>query len=120
MMRSVILIFFAALILAGLALIKNENIMSANSNAAEVNVWDTYVTKKEGGLMHFDIVAPVAIADPETIYAYGKQYLKGKGQEGQALSAKQCRLCHIEVLRPEWEAEIEEQGFFIIEMEGCN
>ena len=90
------------------------------TSTAQVNVWDTYVTKKDGGLMHFDIVAPVAITDPEVIYTYGRAYLKGKGQEGQALSANQCRLCHIEVLRPEWEEEIAEQGYFIIEMEGCN
>ncbi len=24
-----------------------------------VNVWDTYVTKKDGSIMHFDIIAPV-------------------------------------------------------------
>lgn len=90
------------------------------TNIPKVNVWDTYVTKKEGSLMHFDIVAPVEVSDPEVIYQYGRVYLKRKGQQGQALTAKQCRLCHIEVLRPEWEAEIEEHGFFIIEMEGCN
>ena len=87
---------------------------------SEVNVWDTYVTKKDGTTMHFDILAPVAITDTDTIYKYGKQYLKQKDQEGQDLTAKQCRLCHIETLRPEWEAQIAEQGYFIIEMEGCS
>jgi len=86
----------------------------------KVNVWDTYVTKKDGSIMHFDIVAPVSIEDTGTIYGYGKDYLKTKNQEGQPLSSKQCRLCHIEHLRPEWEADIREKGYFIIEMEGCN
>lgn len=85
-----------------------------------VNVWDTYVTKKDGSIMHFDIIAPVDITDTDTIYTYGKDYLKVKQQAGQALSAKQCRLCHIEQLRPEWVAEIKEKGYFIIEMEGCS
>jgi len=86
---------------------------------SKVNVWDTYVTKKDGKVMHFDIIAPIAIKDTTTIYNYGKEYLKTKGQEGQPLSAKQCRLCHIENLRPSWEKEIGEKGYFIIEMEGC-
>ncbi|MEM9548036.1 MAG: DUF2024 family protein [Bacteroidota bacterium] len=85
----------------------------------KVNVWDTYVSKKEGGVMHFDIIAPVEIVDTTTIYGFGKEYLKTKGQEGQELCAQQCRLCHIEQLRHEWKEEIESKGYFIIEMEGC-
>lgn len=86
----------------------------------KVTVWDTYVTKKNGRIMHFDIVAPVEISDTATIYRYGKEYLQTKGQAGQSLSAQQCRRCHIERLRPEWAAEIDKKGYFIIEMEGCN
>lgn len=89
-------------------------------NQKKVNVWDTYVTKKNGEVMHFDILAPVDVKDTNTIYEYGKEYLKTKGQEGQPLASKQCRLCHIETLRPEWEKEINLNGYFIIEMEGCN
>lgn len=85
----------------------------------EVAVWDTYVTKKDGQLMHFDIIAPNSVQDPEQIYTYGRAYLESKEQAGQALSAQQCRFCHIEVLQPSWEAEIQTQGYFILEMEGC-
>ena len=85
----------------------------------QVNVWDTYVTKKDGQLMHFDIIAPAEITRPETIYGYGRAYLQHKGQAGQPLQAEQCRFCHIEQLRPEWEEAIQERGYFIIEMEGC-
>lgn len=90
------------------------------SNRKKVNVWDTYVSKKDGQVMHFDIIAPVEVMDTSIIYDFGRAYLKTKGQEGQTLSSKQCRLCHIEHLRPEWESEIAEKGYFIIEMEGCN
>lgn len=85
----------------------------------KVNIWDTYVTKKDGTIMHFDIVAPVEVVDTDVVYSFGKEYLKSKYQDGQPLSSKQCRLCHIEKLRPEWEKEIEEKGYFIIDMEGC-
>lgn len=86
----------------------------------KVNVWDTYVTKKNGAIMHFDIIAPIEIKDSAIIYDYGKSYLKSKGQEGQPLTSEQCRLCHIEMLRPSWAKEIEEKGYFIIEMEECD
>ena len=91
-----------------------------NTTEKRVNVWDTYVTKKNGQIMHFDIIAPVEVADTAIIYNYGKAYLATKGQEGQPLTSRQCRFCHIERLRPQWEAEINEKGYFIIEMEGCN
>ena len=97
-----------------------KNHYSMNTTTTKVNVWDTYVTKKDGQIMHFDILAPIAIKDTAVIYNYGKSYLKTKGQEGQPLTAKQCRLCHIETLRAEWEKEIKEKGYFIIEMEGCD
>ncbi|MEQ5789871.1 DUF2024 family protein [Muricauda sp. NFXS6] len=85
----------------------------------KVAVWDTYVTKKDGSIMHFDIIAPKEIRDIAVIFGYGKEYLKTKAQEGQALTSKECRFCHMETVRPEWEAEIEQKGFFIIEMENC-
>ncbi len=86
----------------------------------KIAVWDTYVTKKDGKVMHFDILAPETIKDTDVIYKYGKDYLKTKGQEGQPLSAKECRFCHLESLRSTWEADIKKQGYFIIEMENCD
>ena len=85
----------------------------------KVNVWDTYVTKKNGQIMHFDILAPTEVSDPDQIHAYGRDFLKSKGQEGQPITAKECRFCHVESLQESWEEAIEEQGYFIIEMEGC-
>ncbi len=85
----------------------------------KVAVWDTYVTKKDGSVMHFDIIAPQEIRDTAVIYGYGKDYLKTQGQGEQPLTSKECQFCHIEALKPEWETEIEQKGFFIIEMENC-
>lgn len=86
----------------------------------QVAVWDTYVTKKDGSVMHFDIIAPSDIKDESTIFKYGKEYLTTMRQQGQPLTAKECSFCHVETVLPHWEAAIKEKGYFIIEMENCN
>lgn len=91
-----------------------------NNITMEVAVWDTYVTKKDGRVMHFDIIAPSSVKDTAVIYEYGRTYLKTKGQEGQPLTSKECRFCHVRSLQPQWEADIKKQGYFILEMENCN
>lgn len=85
----------------------------------QVAVWDTYVTKKDGSIMHFDIIAPAEIKDSAVIYDYGLEYLKEKGQEGQPLTSEECRFCHVESVRPPWEESINDKGYFILEMENC-
>jgi len=96
-----------------------NDIKSKASKKMQVAVWDTYVTKKDGSIMHFDIIAPSEIKDTKIIYNYGKKYLTTKGQDGQPLSSIECRFCHNESVQPSWEAEIIQNGYFIIEMEGC-
>ncbi|WP_298648159.1 DUF2024 family protein [uncultured Proteiniphilum sp.] len=86
----------------------------------QVAVWDTYVTKTDGSVMHFDIIAPVEIKDKKRIYKYGKEYLKTKDQEDQPLTSKECQFCHIEAVKPEWEDDIIQRGYYIIEIENCN
>ena len=83
-------------------------------------VWDTYVTKKDGSIMHFDIIAPAEIKDRSVIYNYGLEYLKKKGQDNQPLTASECNFCHVETVRPQWAEAIEQKGYFILEMENCN
>ena len=85
----------------------------------QVAVWDTYVTKKNGTIMHFDIIAPSEIKDATVIHNYGKEYLRTKNQAGQPLTSKECRFCHIETVEPQQEAEINKKGYSIYEMENC-
>lgn len=89
------------------------------SKPMEVAVWDTYVKKKDGSVMHFDIIAPSSVRDTSVIYGYGKEYLKSKGQEGQPLTSKECRFCHVRSLQAQWAADIKRQGYFILELENC-
>lgn len=86
----------------------------------QVAVWDTYVTKKDGTVMHFDIIAPKTISDAQQIYTFGKTYLTEKGIGELAITANECQFCHVENVRPQWEAEILKKGYYIYEMENCN
>jgi hypothetical protein len=86
----------------------------------QVAVWDTYVTKKDGSVMHFDIIAPSEVRDTSIIYAYGKAYLKSKGQESQPLTSKECRFCHVRAVQAKWAEDIQKQGYFILELENCH
>ena len=86
----------------------------------QVAVWDTYVTRKDGKVMHFDIIVPDDLKDENKIYNFGKEYLKTKGQEGQPLTSKESKYCHTEKIREQWEADIREKGYYIYEMENCD
>lgn len=94
--------------------------MNEQTKAAEVAVWDTYVTRKDGRMMHFDIIAPSSQRDTAVIHGYGQAYLEGKGEGEQSLTARECRFCHVRALQPTWEADIRRQGYFILEMENCD
>jgi len=86
----------------------------------KVAVWDTYVTRKDGSVMHFDIIVPESLKDSEVVRAHGREYLRSKGQEGQPLTATECIFCHLEEARPEWQAAIQQHGHYIYEMENCH
>jgi len=84
----------------------------------KVAVFDTYVVKKNGMTMHFDIIVPKDQPHEKAIQ-YGIEYLKKVGQEGQPLSTKECRFCHMEEASEDVEKTIKEDGYYIYEMEGC-
>ncbi len=85
----------------------------------KVAVWDTYVTKEDGSIMHFDIIAPEEIKDANKIYGFGRDYLKIKGQANQLIASEECKFCHIESINTQWEEIIKQKGYFIVEMENC-
>ena len=85
----------------------------------KVAVWDTYVTRKDGKIMHFDILVDENQKDQNIIFEYGKRYLKSVMQEGQSLTSKECNFCHIDKAPSDIEQQIAKTGFSIIEMENC-
>ena len=80
---------------------------------------DTYVTRKDGKIMHFDILVNEN-NDADQVFEYGKSYLKTVSQDGQSLTSKECRFCHIDKAPEAVENQILKNGFSIIEMENCN
>lgn len=86
----------------------------------KVAVFDTYVTKKDGTTMHFDILIPEHEKDESRVYTFGRAYLAEKKQEGQPLTSKECRFCHMEQASEKVLSDIGLRGYSIVEMEGCN
>lgn len=85
-----------------------------------VAVWDTYVQREDGNIMHFDILVPDNVTNEQTIFDYGRNYLNTKEFKTGSLTSKECRLCHIEQATEEIISSIDKQGYFIIEMENCS
>jgi hypothetical protein len=84
----------------------------------ECAVYDTYVTKKDGRIMHFDVIVE-ANTPHEKAIGYGKEFLEQVGQDGQKMTQEECQFCHIQEAPPVVAKEIENRGYFIQKMEGC-
>ena len=61
-----------------------------------ISVYDTYVQREDGAIMHFDILVPDTLTDTRIIYGYGHNYLSDKPFTVGKLTSKECRFCHIE------------------------
>lgn len=81
-------------------------------------VYDTYVEKKDGKTMHFDVIVEENTREEKAI-EYGKQYLESMGQGGQRMTQEECRFCHIQEAQPVVERDITSRGYYIQKMEGC-
>ncbi|MGI0036982.1 MAG: DUF2024 family protein [Nitrososphaera sp.] len=84
----------------------------------ECAVYDTYVTKKDGRIMHFDVIVEASTEHGKAI-EYGKQYLVSVGQSGQKMTSEECQFCHIQAAPPFVEKAISQSGYWIQKMEGC-
>lgn len=85
----------------------------------KISVWDTYVPRNNGTIMHFDILVPDELQDQEIIFNYGREFLDSKPFSTQNLTSKECTFCHMEQANPEIEDQIKAKGYYIIEMENC-
>lgn len=84
-----------------------------------VAVWDTYVNRENGKVMHFDILVPDDLTNRERVFEFGRIYLKSKDFETKGITSKKCTFCHIGQATNEVMANIAKEGFHIIEMENC-
>lgn len=78
------------------------------------------MVKPDGTKMHFDIIVPKTESVEEKVFSYGRKYLKQKGLDNLELNTSVCSFCHVENCSEEWLRQIQQQGFAIYEMEGCN
>lgn len=85
----------------------------------KVSIWDTYVQRDDGLLMHFDIVVPESITDASVVFKYGVLYLNTKPFGTGVINTTSCQFCHTEQASDKMIDEILQQGFSIIEMENC-
>jgi hypothetical protein len=84
----------------------------------ECAVYDTYVTKKDGRIMHFDVIVE-ANTPHEKAIEYGKEYLESVDQGGQKMTQEECQFCHIQAAPPVVANDISQSGYYIQKMEGC-
>lgn len=84
----------------------------------DCDVFDTYVTRPDGQLMHFDVIVPTG-TELAAALAFGQTYLLSVGVTDSVVTAERCRFCHVEQATPEMAQAIGEQGYFILAMEGC-
>jgi hypothetical protein len=84
----------------------------------ECAVYDTYVTRKDGKIMHFDVVVE-ANTPHEKAIEYGKEYLSSVDQGGQKMTQEECQFCHVQEAPSMVKSDIESRGYYIQKMEGC-
>jgi hypothetical protein len=85
----------------------------------ECAVYDTYVKRKDGKIMHFDVVVEASTPHEKAV-EYGKKYLASVGQDGQKMTQEECQFCHVQEAPPMVQRDIESTGYYIQKMEGCN
>ena len=97
----------------------SKPVVITSNDIMKVSVWDTYVKRTDGLLMHFDILVPTDVIDEQTVFNFGMDYLRDKSFQTDKLSTKECRLCHVEHATKNVVEEIESKGYSIIEFENC-
>lgn len=86
----------------------------------KIAVWDTYVKRQDGLIMHFDILVQSELTDKVKVFDFGLDHLKSKPFKSGKLSSKECVFCHIEEATQPLIDEIKSKGYYIIEIENCN
>lgn len=86
----------------------------------QIAIWDTYVRREGGLMMHFDILVPTEFQNKTLVLGYADQYLSEKNFFVEDIRSSRCQFCHIEQASDEVKLKINQRGFDIIEFENCN
>lgn len=85
----------------------------------EVAMWCTYLERPDEEIMHFGILVPPKLNNPAVIHLFGQEYLDKKKQN-LMLNKSYCKFCHVGEASPEVQKEIEQKGYYILELGHCN
>ncbi len=85
-----------------------------------IAVFDTYVTRPDGRVMHFDILVPDAGRNLEQVLEFGRRYLAAKDLPAQILRTEACRFCHVEQASAAVQQAVDRDGFAILELGNCD
>lgn len=86
----------------------------------KIAVFDTYVPRPDGRVMHFDILVPDAGKSETQVLGFGRLYLRAKGLGDARLTTQECRFCHVEIATEPVQQAIDRDGFAIIELAHCD
>ena len=84
----------------------------------KIDVFDSYANDENGKTIHFDVLVP-SDSSPEQALTYGREWLESIGQSANGLQQTHCNFCHSEMANPAVQKAINNQGYFILQMEGC-
>ncbi len=80
-------------------------------------IWDTYVSRDDGSVLHFDVVVPESHSNWAEVLKAACGYAAGRGIPDVRVTAEECRFCHWEDPDPVHLDAINEHGFAIIPLE---
>jgi len=83
----------------------------------DIHVYDTYVKAKDGHTMHFDVFT--AVKDANKAIEFAKKWLTSIGEDEAHITSKECSFCHIQRASTDVIEAINQDGYFIYKMEGC-
>jgi len=84
----------------------------------KVDVFDTYTKSVKGHTMHFDVLVPEGTS-ADKAFEYGKEWLESIGEDSKGLRQELCNFCHTELARSVVESDIQKNGYYILQMQGC-
>jgi hypothetical protein len=81
------------------------------------HVFDTYAKTSKGKIMHFDVV--LDDKDADKALAYALLWLQSIGEEQATVTQENCVFCHSVEVTADLRLQIDEQGYAIYKLEGC-
>jgi len=86
----------------------------------KITVWDIHAIKKDGGVVHFEIIVPADVKSITTIFRYCTKFFITKGMGKEPMSSVEYKIHQREAAPTKIMSVIKEKGYCIIEKEGCD